>query len=47
MNPSRLNASASVQAGPRSPGLVLAFLCIAQFMVFLDVSIVNVALRWR
>ena len=26
------------------PGLVLAFLCIAQFMVFLDVSIVNVAL---
>jgi EmrB/QacA subfamily drug resistance transporter len=28
----------------RSPGLVLAFLCIAQFMVFLDVSIVNVAL---
>jgi EmrB/QacA subfamily drug resistance transporter len=28
----------------RGPGLVLAFLCIAQFMVFLDVSIVNVAL---
>jgi EmrB/QacA subfamily drug resistance transporter len=30
--------------GVRRPGLVLAFLCIAQFMVFLDVSIVNVAL---
>lgn len=30
--------------GARRPGLVLAFLCIAQFMVFLDVSIVNVAL---
>lgn len=28
----------------RSSGLILAFLCIAQFMVFLDVSIVNVAL---
>jgi EmrB/QacA subfamily drug resistance transporter len=28
----------------RRPGLVLVFLCIAQFMVFLDVSIVNVAL---
>jgi EmrB/QacA subfamily drug resistance transporter len=28
----------------RRPGLVLAFLSIAQFMVFLDVSIVNVAL---
>jgi EmrB/QacA subfamily drug resistance transporter len=31
-------------AGGASPGVVLAFLCIAQFMVFLDVSIVNVAL---
>jgi EmrB/QacA subfamily drug resistance transporter len=30
--------------GVRRPGLVLAFLCIAQFIVFLDVSIVNVAL---
>jgi EmrB/QacA subfamily drug resistance transporter len=30
--------------GVRRPGLVLAFLCIAQFMVYLDVSIVNVAL---
>jgi len=33
-----------VAPGVRRPGLVLAFLCIAQFMVFLDVSIVNVAL---
>ena len=31
-------------AGHRRPGLILAFLCVAQFMVFLDVSIVNVAL---
>lgn len=30
--------------GVSRPGLVLALLCIAQFMVFLDVSIVNVAL---
>ena len=30
--------------GARSAGLILAFLCVAQFMVFLDVSIVNVAL---
>jgi EmrB/QacA subfamily drug resistance transporter len=31
--------------GPASrPGLVLAFLCVAGFMTFLDVSIVNVAL---
>jgi EmrB/QacA subfamily drug resistance transporter len=44
MNPPRVGASAPVQAGPKSAGLVLAFLCIAQFMVFLDVSIVNVAL---
>ncbi|MDT3397077.1 MFS transporter [Streptomyces sp. B1866] len=45
MSPS--SADASVPApplAPKSPGLVLAFLCIAQFMVFLDVSIVNVAL---
>jgi EmrB/QacA subfamily drug resistance transporter len=31
-------------AGPRHPGLILAFLCVAGFMTFLDVSIVNVAL---
>jgi EmrB/QacA subfamily drug resistance transporter len=33
-----------IAPGARRPGLVLAFLCIAQFMVFLDISIVNVAL---
>jgi EmrB/QacA subfamily drug resistance transporter len=33
-----------IGAGVTRPGLVLAFLSIAQFMVFLDVSIVNVAL---
>jgi EmrB/QacA subfamily drug resistance transporter len=33
-----------IAPGVRRPGLVLAFLCIVQFMVFLDVSIVNVAL---
>lgn len=33
-----------IAPGAGRPGLVLAFLCIAQFMVFLDVSIVNVAL---
>lgn len=32
------------QLGLRRPGLILALLCVAQFMVFLDVSIVNVAL---
>ncbi|MFD1273420.1 MFS transporter [Streptomyces kaempferi] len=32
-------------SGPvRRPGLILAFLCLASFMTFLDVSIVNVAL---
>lgn len=31
-------------APPRRPGLILAFLCLAGFMTFLDVSIVNVAL---
>jgi EmrB/QacA subfamily drug resistance transporter len=36
--------SPGVAPGVRRPGLVLAFLSIAQFMVFLDVSIVNVAL---
>lgn len=35
---------AGVTEGVSKPGLVLAFLSIAQFMVFLDVSIVNVAL---
>jgi EmrB/QacA subfamily drug resistance transporter len=30
--------------GPGRPGLILAFLCVAGFMTFLDVSIVNVAL---
>jgi EmrB/QacA subfamily drug resistance transporter len=35
---------AGIAPGVRRPGLVLAFLCIAQFMVYLDVSIVNVAL---
>ena len=33
-----------IAPGAHRPGVVLAFLCIAQFMVFLDVSIVNVAL---
>jgi EmrB/QacA subfamily drug resistance transporter len=33
-----------IAPGVQRPGAVLAFLCIAQFMVFLDVSIVNVAL---
>jgi len=36
--------SPGIAPGVRRPGLVLAFLSIAQFMVFLDVSIVNVAL---
>lgn len=44
MQPSAADAPASPKSGPRSPGTVLAFLCVAQFMVFLDVSIVNVAL---
>ncbi|MFF4343170.1 MFS transporter [Kitasatospora sp. NPDC001540] len=36
---------AASAAGPvRRPGLILAFLCVAGFMTFLDVSIVNVAL---
>ncbi|MBT0772561.1 MFS transporter [Kineosporia sp. J2-2] len=37
-------ARGSTAADGVTPGVVLAFLCIAQFMVFLDVSIVNVAL---
>ncbi|MFR9721799.1 MFS transporter [Streptomyces sp. MS19] len=40
----RADVSAPAGDGTKSPGLVLAFLCIAQFMVFLDVSIVNVAI---
>jgi EmrB/QacA subfamily drug resistance transporter len=44
MSASRADAQATAVPGSRSPGLILAFLCIAQFMVFLDVSIVNVAL---
>ncbi|MFE2069964.1 MFS transporter [Streptomyces sp. NPDC059467] len=34
----------SDSAPPQRPGLILAFLCLAGFMTFLDVSIVNVAL---
>ncbi|PBC97641.1 drug resistance transporter, EmrB/QacA subfamily [Streptomyces sp. OV198] len=38
-------AKAAGESGPvRRPGLILAFLCLAGFMTFLDVSIVNVAL---
>jgi EmrB/QacA subfamily drug resistance transporter len=37
-------ARPGIAPGVQRPGVVLAFLCIAQFMVFLDVSIVNVAL---
>ncbi|MFI6124191.1 MFS transporter [Streptomyces sp. NPDC051064] len=38
-------SAAKPDAGPaRRPGLILAFLCLAGFMTFLDVSIVNVAL---
>jgi EmrB/QacA subfamily drug resistance transporter len=38
-------ASPATPTGPaRNPGLILAYLCIAGFMTFLDVSIVNVAL---
>jgi EmrB/QacA subfamily drug resistance transporter len=40
-DPSR---TATRPAAPARPGLILAFLCIAGFMTFLDVSIVNVAL---
>ena len=41
---SRGRTAPEVTAGPRHPGLILAFLCVAGFMTFLDVSIVNVAL---
>lgn len=39
--------SATIRSGPGAgagPGAILAFLCVAQFMVFIDVSIVNLAL---
>src|SRR5436305_661542 len=41
---SRGRTAPEVTAGPRHPGLILAFLCVAGFMTFLDVSIVNVTL---
>jgi EmrB/QacA subfamily drug resistance transporter len=44
MNPSGAGVSAPARTSLKKPGLILAFLCVAQFMVFLDVSIVNVAL---
>ncbi|MFG3102880.1 MFS transporter [Streptomyces sp. NPDC048182] len=37
-------AEGQTSAPPRRPGLILAFLCLAGFMTFLDVTIVNVAL---
>ena len=40
----RLPHSTDASAPPKRPGLILAFLCLAGFMTFLDVSIVNVAL---
>lgn len=40
----RLSRNAAESQPPRRPGLILAFLCLAGFMTFLDVSIVNVAL---
>lgn len=40
-----LTSPASARTSPPNrPGLLLALLCVAQFMVFLDISIVNVAL---
>jgi EmrB/QacA subfamily drug resistance transporter len=42
VNRGRIGPAAS--AAPRHPRLILAFLCVAGFMTFLDVSIVNVAL---
>ncbi|MFJ8885549.1 MFS transporter [Streptomyces sp. NPDC102402] len=41
---SDLNTSGRPLPGGRSPGAVLAFVCLGQFMVFTDVSIVNLAL---
>jgi EmrB/QacA subfamily drug resistance transporter len=43
-NPPIAGDRPGIATGVSRPGLVLAFLSIAQFMVFLDVSIVNVAL---
>ncbi|GGU13277.1 MFS transporter [Streptomyces lateritius] len=40
----RTTATESASGPARRPGLLLAFLCLAGFMTFLDVSIVNVAL---
>src|SRR3954469_9096932 len=37
-------ATAGASGPAHRPGLILAFLCLAGFMTFLDVSIVNVAL---
>jgi EmrB/QacA subfamily drug resistance transporter len=37
-------STATERAGKVAPGLILAFVCVAQFMVFTDVSIVNLAL---
>ncbi|MGW7367050.1 MFS transporter [Streptomyces sp. NPDC054841] len=44
--PESLHSTGRAAATPqvRRPGLILAFLCLAGFMTFLDVSIVNVAL---
>lgn len=38
------SSTSSVASVPSRPGLVLGLLCVAQFMVYLDISIVNVAL---
>ncbi|WP_330235256.1 MFS transporter [Streptomyces sp. NBC_00566] len=40
----RDSTRSTAPAPPHRPGLVLAFLCLAGFMTFLDVSVVNVAL---
>ncbi|WP_327698555.1 MFS transporter [Streptomyces sp. NBC_00459] len=40
----RIPRPSDKSAPPHRPGLILAFLCLAGFMTFLDVSIVNVAL---
>ncbi|MDH6132652.1 EmrB/QacA subfamily drug resistance transporter [Kitasatospora sp. MAA4] len=44
LNSRSQTTSAPPAQGARKPGLILVFLCIAGFMTFLDVSIVNVAL---
>lgn len=38
------SSTPSVASPPSRPGLLLGLLCVAQFMVYLDISIVNVAL---